>query len=205
MTQAKPRPKFQTIEEYIAYEGAEEDLYELAEGQLIPVTSEPRPNSRISLWLAMQFAQIFGIDNVCHKDTEIEVRKKSASTKKPSTRKPDVMVLGDALVEALESMPKGVIPKSMPAPLLVIEVVSPGEENELRDYNDKRLEYAAWEIPEYWIIDPGFSEIRVLELSAGKYETMSIYRGRDRVRSSLEQLTKFDATVEQILSAGKLG
>ncbi|WP_367889252.1 Uma2 family endonuclease [Leptolyngbya iicbica] len=42
----------------------------------------------------------------------------------------------------------------MPAPLLVVEVVSPGKVNEDRDYRYKRSEYATRGIGEYWIIDP---------------------------------------------------
>ena len=38
------------------------------------------------------------------------------------------------------------------APLLAVEVVSP--DSVTRDYRYKRAEYAALEIPEYWIVDP---------------------------------------------------
>ncbi len=39
----------------------------------------------------------------------------------------------------------------MPPPALIVEVVSPKQEN--RDYRHKRSEYAAQPIPEYWIVD----------------------------------------------------
>ncbi len=39
----------------------------------------------------------------------------------------------------------------MPPPALIVEVVSPKQEN--RDYRHKRSEYAAQCLPEYWIVD----------------------------------------------------
>lgn len=42
----------------------------------------------------------------------------------------------------------------MAPPLLVIEVVSPGELQRNRDYIAKRLQYQDCGIPEYWIVDP---------------------------------------------------
>ena len=45
-------------------------------------------------------------------------------------------------------------------PALVIEVVSPGSEN--RDYFEKREEYLAFGVREYWIVDAARGEIQVL-------------------------------------------
>lgn len=50
---------------------------------------------------------------------------------------------------------------------LVIEVVSPGGES--RDYVDKRSDYAAGNIPKYWIVDPAKKEVLILRLSQGAY------------------------------------
>jgi hypothetical protein len=41
-------------------------------------------------------------------------------------------------------------------------VVSPGKENEDRDYRYKRSEYAARGIAEYWIVDPERDRVAVL-------------------------------------------
>ncbi|NJN49181.1 MAG: hypothetical protein HC805_04565 [Alkalinema sp. RL_2_19] len=48
----------------------------------------------------------------------------------------------------------------MPVPQLVVEVVSPGEPGEKnydRDYVEKRCEYAARGIAEYWIVVAGLN------------------------------------------------
>jgi Uma2 family endonuclease len=47
---------------------------------------------------------------------------------------------------------------------LVMEVVSEGKENRDRDLLQKRTEYAAAGIPEYWIVDPETTTITVLSL-----------------------------------------
>ncbi|ACC79221.1 protein of unknown function DUF820 [Nostoc punctiforme PCC 73102] len=53
-------------------------------------------------------------------------------------------------------------------PLLIVEVVSP--ESVKRDYRHKRSEYAALEVPEYWIVDPLKAKVSVLLLEDGFYE-----------------------------------
>ena len=52
-------------------------------------------------------------------------------------------------------------------PELVIEVVSPG--SELRDYQEKREEYLAFGVREYWIFDAGKQEMLVLQRVAGRW------------------------------------
>jgi Uma2 family endonuclease len=42
----------------------------------------------------------------------------------------------------------------MSPPLLVIEVVTPGELQREWDYIAKRIQYQNCAIPEYWIVDP---------------------------------------------------
>ncbi|HAN46622.1 MAG TPA: hypothetical protein DCQ32_08735 [Cyanobacteria bacterium UBA8156] len=54
-------------------------------------------------------------------------------------------------------------------PLLAIEIISAEDPN--RDYRYKRTEYAALEIPEYWVLDPHLEKITVLTLVDGDYES----------------------------------
>jgi Uma2 family endonuclease len=53
---------------------------------------------------------------------------------------------------------------------LVIEIVSEGAENRKRDLVEKREDYAAAGIPEYWIVDPEMTTITVLTLPHGASE-----------------------------------
>jgi Uma2 family endonuclease len=65
----------------------------------------------------------------------------------------------------------------MPSPVLVVEVVSPGQLNQDRDYRYKRSEYAAQRIPEYWIVDPSKALVTVLTLVDGLYEGVEYRQG----------------------------
>jgi Uma2 family endonuclease len=52
-------------------------------------------------------------------------------------------------------------------PELVIEVISPG--SELRDYQEKREEYLAFGVHEYWIFDADKQEMLVLQRVGGRW------------------------------------
>lgn len=70
---------------------------------------------------------------------------------------------------------------------LVAEVLSPGDPD--RDLVQKRAEYAAADIPEYWIADPRDETIRVLSLHHGSYrETGRYARGQAAPSPSLDGL-----------------
>jgi len=53
---------------------------------------------------------------------------------------------------------------------LIVEIVSEGSENRERDFIEKRSEYAAAGIPEYWIVDPETQTITVLTLDSDTYK-----------------------------------
>jgi Uma2 family endonuclease len=71
----------------------------------------------------------------------------------------------------------------MAPPLLVIEIVSPGEIQRDRDYIAKRSQYQDCCIPEYWIVDPQTQTILVLELINSVYTTVGNFSNVDLVRS----------------------
>jgi Uma2 family endonuclease len=71
----------------------------------------------------------------------------------------------------------------MAPPLLVIEIVSPGEIQRDRDYIAKRVQYQDCCIPEYWIVDPQTQTILVLELINSVYTTVGNFSNDDLVRS----------------------
>jgi len=84
----------------------------------------------------------------------------------------------------------------MPAPLLVVEVVSPNQSS--RDYRYKRSEYAARGIAEYWIVDPIQSRVTILEWVDGFYEE-KIYEGDQAITSFV--LSNLKLTAAQVLQA----
>jgi Uma2 family endonuclease len=82
----------------------------------------------------------------------------------------------------------------MPPPLLVVEVVSPHQEN--RDYRYKRSEYATRGIAEYWIVDPIQQRVTVLEWVEGLYEEV-VYTGESAITSPV--LGVLELTASQLL------
>lgn len=76
-------------------------------------------------------------------------------------REPDVVFLRPDRIRTMKGHPSGAD--------LVVEVVSEGKENRDRDYIDKRAEYAAAGIAEYWIADPEQRTVTVLTLDGESY------------------------------------
>ncbi len=86
---------------------------------------------------------------------------------------------------------------------LVVEVVSQGYGNQKRDWEDKRTEYAAAKIPEYWIVDPDTETITVLTLpaSANEYMEHGVFRIGEIATSVV--LPEFTVDVTACFAAGK--
>jgi Uma2 family endonuclease len=197
MSQAKPR--FRTIRDYLAYDDGTNRRYELVKGELVELPTESPQNLEIVMFLITCFLQLgipyyqLGIKY------QIEVSSRSVTA-----REPDLMVHSEASSAAMSGIPQALIRHEMPAPLLVIEVVSPGEpgtENYNRDYIEKRKEYAVRGISEYWLIDPNRSVVIVLTLDEDEYREMGQFRDRDRVISPAFPTLQLAAS--QILSAGR--
>jgi len=66
---------------------------------------------------------------------------------------------------------------------LVVEVVSDDAASRVRDYEDKRRDYAAAGIAEYWIVDPAAGRVIVLSLTGEGYAPAGEY-GIGEVASS---------------------
>jgi Uma2 family endonuclease len=166
-----------TLEEYLNYDDGTESAYELVNGELLEMPPESELNRRIAMFLVAFFLQLgIPFERLTMK-TEIVV-----SGARATTRYPDVMILSEELVTILDGARRSTILLDMPPPDLVVEVVSPHQEK--RDYRYKRSEYAAREIPEYWIVDPIRQIVTVLEWVEGLYEE-EVYQGERTIRSPL--------------------
>ncbi|HEY9695713.1 MAG TPA: Uma2 family endonuclease [Trichocoleus sp.] len=187
-----------TISGYLAIEEIYEGQREFVDGKIIETPSESPQNATISLFLLSQLLRFVSVKQMRRMDTELVVASR--------VRMPDLMVLGEELAAVLLASGRSTITEDMPAPLLAIEVVSPGKTNEDRDYRFKRplrylqssAEYAARGIPEYWIVDPVKGRVRVLTLVDGLYESVD-YAGSERILSTL--FPELNLTVDQLLQA----
>lgn len=84
-------------------------------------------------------------------------------------------------------------------PDLVMEVVSEDSDSRKRDYDEKRQDYAAAGIPEYWIVDPRERSIAVLRLDDGQYVTDGRYAPGQQAKSVL--LAGFAVDVDAVWKA----
>jgi Uma2 family endonuclease len=109
-------------------------------------------------------------------------------------RSPDLIVFSEELATVMQGATRSLILMDMPPPLLVVEVVSPSQEN--RDYRHKRSEYAARGIAEYWIVDPIAHKVTVLEWVEGFYDER-VYEGEIAIASSI--FTDLHLTAAQVL------
>jgi Uma2 family endonuclease len=167
---AKPRV---TFADYLTYFDGSDTKYELVDGELVAM----------SLGTGLHGETI---DRTCQAiNAEINrttqpwiVRQGQIGVRCPrgigldTVRIPDVVVMQQDNWQALQER-EAVIDFDLSAPLLVIEVISPPTKN--IDYRAKRTEYAARDIPEYWIIDPLESKVSVLINSDGWYDVTEFF------------------------------
>jgi Uma2 family endonuclease len=180
-----------TLAEFLDYDDGTETLYELENGELIPMPAESDLNQRIASFLFAMFLTL-GIPSYRLRiGLEIAV-----SGARVSVRVPDLVVLSEALASALEGASRSIVLMEMPPPDLVVEIVSPNQEK--RDYRYKRTEYGARGIAEYWIVDPILQQVTVLEWVEGLYEE-KVYTGNDAIASSV--LGNLELTADRVLQS----
>lgn len=178
-----------SLADYLSLEDGPEMRCEFVDGEIIEMPPESEENVVIGGYLVAQFLRVLPFDWVRQGGTELVVSGR--------VRVPDLMVLGEALVAALQGCRRSTITEDMPPPLLVVEVVSPGKTNEDRDYRYKRSEYAVRGIEEYWIVDPAAAKVTVLKLVDGWYEAQELRQ--DAVLQS-PQLPGLLLSVAKVLS-----
>lgn len=193
MTIATP-PKM-TFEEYLTYDDGTDNRYEWIDGVLLKMPTESEFTAWLSLALQLYLIQSgFVKPRLTHRyNCELEVPV--LRSKQPRNRFPDLVILRPEHIELTQK--RLTIRLEMPPPVLVVEVVSPGKTNRDRDYEDKRAQYQAREIPEYWLLDPNQQLVMVLTLRDGLYQE-AVFKGRDRICSST--FPDFSLTVEQVLN-----
>ena len=193
MTQAIPStPKLFTLEEYLAYDDGTDTRYELVNGELVVMPSESDLNGLIVIFLLTELLP-FVRRELFRVKTEIAV-----SGYRATARVPDLMVLTEEAAAALQGAKRSILLPDMPPPALVVEVVSPGTENEQRDYRYQRSEYAARGIQEYWVVDPIAQQVVVFTWVTGLYEE-AVFKDNQNIVSTL--FPELQLTAIQILQA----
>lgn len=163
-----------TFDEYLRYEDGTDNRYELEDGDLIFMNPQIGLHALILRFLSNTLeAEIERLNLPWATLQVLGIR-----TAPRRSRLPDLSVVPLEVVQEYRDQ-SAVVEAGV---LLVIEVVSP--ESSKRDYRFKRAEYAAFGIPEYWIVDPMEQKVTLLQLVEGLYEDQ-VFQGEDLLRSSL--------------------
>ncbi len=178
-----------TFEEYLAYDDDTDNRYELVDGRLELMNPPTFRHILIAKFIEGQFdGEILrrGLPWLCFREAGIRTGWRKS-------RLADVYVVKmDQVTDMLDESAVCQTP-----PLLTVEVISP--ESIKRDYRYKRSEYAALEIPEYWIVDPDEAKVTVLLWEEGLYEE-SVFTGKQRIAS--RTFPELAISVEQVLAVG---
>ena len=183
-----------TFADYLTYFDGSDTKYELVDGELVAMSLATGKHGRITKFLERDL------------DGEIErtglpwiVLQSLVGVRCPrgldTVRIPDVVVMQRDDWQALQER-EAVIDFNLSAPLLVIEVISPSTKN--IDYPAKRTEYAARDIPEYWIVDPLEAKVSVLINSDGWYDVTEFFDSDHLISPTFPELQLTPQTIFSI-------
>lgn len=180
-----------SFEDYLVYDDGTDNHYELVDGQVV-LMNPPR----IEHFLIVDF-----LDMALRAEIQrlalpwLTFREAGIRTGYSKSRLTDLCVVTQE--QAKQLLGQSAVFQTVPQ--LIVEVVSP--DSIARDYRYKRSEYAALEVPEYWIVDPLESRVTVLQWEEGWYEEVPVRSNQAIASSTFPELT---LTLEQILAAGSL-
>lgn len=179
-----------SFEEYLAYQDDTDNRHELVDGRLELMNPPTFRHILVAKFIESQLDEQIRRLNLpwlCFREAGIRTGWRKS-------RLADLYVVTvDQVTDILDQSAVCQTP-----PLLAVEIISP--ESIKRDYRFKRSEYAALEIPEYWIVDPLEKKVTVLFLEEGFYEE-SVFIGEQQIKSLA--FSELALTVQQVLGVGK--
>lgn len=206
MTQAQTEPKLYTFDEFIEwYPENSEVRYELYDGVIVEM---PKPRGKHSnLTGSLGGRLLTTIDKIGKTDIWTIPRE---SIVKPyrdkSGYEPDIIVLNQETIGTETRWESESVIQNATSVKLIVKVVSTNWQD---DYYDKRRDYEAMGIPEYWIVDyaalggrefigyPKQCTIFVYELIDGEY-VKTTFRDSDVIVSPT--FPQFNLTAQQIFN-----
>ncbi|HEY9872485.1 MAG TPA: Uma2 family endonuclease [Candidatus Obscuribacterales bacterium] len=181
--------KYYTFEEYLAYNDGTDTKYELVNGELIAM---PPASGLHALIMVFLYDILTSEIKRLNLDWIVMPGNVGVRTTENKSRIPDLIIITQDQRELIRKMSSAVVQSP---PLLAVEIVSGNAED---DYRYKRSEYAAREIPEYWIVDLLENKVSVLLLVNGYYEQTE-FRGSESIIS--QTFPELALTVEKVLAA----
>ena len=195
MTRTIAQSQKLTFEEYLSYDDGTDNRYELIDGELVALPPESGRNDFIAFYLRDELIVLVERKRVRLHSCAIQVPVLKPG--QAQNRYPDLVILRPEHLDLTQQ--QLAIKSNMPPPVLVVEVVSPGRVSWNRDYLEKREQYAARGIPEYWIVDPQAEVVIVLQLKSSTYVEVGQFRGTQRIVSP--SFPALNLSAEQILKA----
>jgi Uma2 family endonuclease len=192
-----PTERRMTLEQFLDYDDGTDTCYELEDGVLVAMAPESPLNDRVANFLLGCFLQL-GIP--AHRLARTGLV--GTNPTRPTGRIPDLIVHSDESDAAVMADTR-LLRWDAPPPMLVVEVVSSSDtdkKSRQRDYEDKRVEYAARSIPEYWIVDPIAAVVLVLTLEGTEYQEQR-FTGEMAIASPA--FPDLNLTVDVLLRAGR--
>lgn len=187
-----------TLEEFLSYDDGTDKRYELVDGVLVEMGAESTTNTIIAGFLFGFFLQM-GLPSY-----RIGFKQKiEVASRYVTARDPNLIVHTEDSFQAIDERKEACLKYGEPNPLIIVEVVSPGDEtkdNYQRDYVQKPEEYADRGIGEFWRIDPERKWIQIGVLMAGQYQ-FTVFKGDDIVVS--KSFPSLNLTASQVLRAGR--
>ncbi|MBW4468043.1 MAG: Uma2 family endonuclease [Pegethrix bostrychoides GSE-TBD4-15B] len=188
-----------SFEDYLSLDAGNlpDQRYEYINGELKKLPPESRATVAIANYLFLLLVNAGIPFNLIYPHTcEVEVPVLQAGDSR--TRIPDLVILRPEHLALTQK--RLTITRDMPPPILIAEVVSPGDANRKRDYERKRQQYQELGVLEYWLIDSKQQTITILQLAAEQYVEVGVFRSPDCIISV--QFPHLHLSAEQILSGG---
>lgn len=187
-TQLEPPALAETVwteDEYLAHDSGQLVEFDNGRVEYLPMPDE------LHQWVSRFLFRAF--------DRFVEARKLGETYYSPLPvklwdvryREPDIVFLANDRPRSPKRVPIGAD--------LVVEIVSPGKSARRRDFEDKRKDYAAAGIPEYWIVDPKQETVTVLMLDGDAYAEHGVFQGDDVATSKL--LAGFRVSIKELFDA----
>lgn len=160
--------------------------YELANGVLELMSPAPTPKHQA---ISSQIQNL--LMNSCQQEYIIFDSPIDLILSKTEVRQPDLIMIHRSNLEIITRRGIEGIPD------LVAEILSPHSVK--RDKQKKLRVYAAYGIPEYWIVDPAHESLEQYVLGDGKYELLNVFDREEPVSS--ERLPCVSFTMGQVVDA----
>ncbi|MEL7037860.1 MAG: Uma2 family endonuclease [Cyanobacteria bacterium J06592_8] len=178
-----------SFQDYLDLKDPSDFKYELLNGELIPMPPASGLHAEI---LCLIYDILKAEIQRLQLDWAVRPGNVGVRTGVTKSRIPDLIVITETQRQFLKTLSSAILEEP---PVLAVEIVSAGNPDD--DYRYKRSEYAALEIPEYWIIDPQELKVSVLTLVSGFYENVE-FQGQNRIDSP--SFPELNLTVEQVLN-----